>query len=83
MVGSAKTHPTKAAVKLEITRRGARPWTWAPNVVAGTETKSILEAVDRMISIRGGWPNPYVDGHAAERIVGILLREYDSYSVDS
>ncbi len=24
--------------------------------------------------------NPYVDGHAAERIMGILLREYDSYS---
>ncbi len=45
------------------------------NVIAGTETKSIMEAVDSMISKRGGWPNPYGDGHAAERIVDIILKQ--------
>ncbi len=46
------------------------------NVVAGTGTKSIQEAVDRMISKRGGWPNPYGDGHATERITNILLKQH-------
>ncbi len=45
------------------------------NVVAGTETKSIMEAVDRMFSKRGGWPNPFGYGHAAEKIVDVILKQ--------
>jgi UDP-N-acetylglucosamine 2-epimerase (non-hydrolysing) len=45
------------------------------NMVAGTEPNSILAAVDKMIDKRGGWSNPFGDGHAAEKIVDIILRQ--------
>ncbi len=46
-------------------------------MVVNTEPESILKGVERLISKRGGWPNPYGDGHAAERIVDIIIKHMD------
>jgi len=41
------------------------------NMLAGTDAKRIIEAANRMLSKPKDWENPYGDGKAAERIVGI------------
>jgi UDP-N-acetylglucosamine 2-epimerase (non-hydrolysing) len=44
------------------------------NVLAGTEPDEIVEKVDFMLNKGRGWPNPFGDGKAGQRIVE-LLRE--------
>jgi UDP-N-acetylglucosamine 2-epimerase (non-hydrolysing) len=41
------------------------------NVLAGTDAQRIITAADRMLSVNKDWQNPYGDGKAGERIVGI------------
>jgi len=43
------------------------------NVLAGGEPERIVACARTMITRRGGWVNPFGDGHAGERIVGRLL----------
>lgn len=43
------------------------------NALAGYDPQAILAACRRMIGRRGGWINPYGDGHSGERIVNIIL----------
>jgi UDP-N-acetylglucosamine 2-epimerase (non-hydrolysing) len=42
------------------------------NTLAGAEPKRILEKTKLMIDDDRGWPNPFGDGRAGERIVSIL-----------
>jgi UDP-N-acetylglucosamine 2-epimerase (non-hydrolysing) len=42
------------------------------NVVAGVEPEGILRSALMMMERKREWPNPFGDGHAAERIVKIL-----------
>ena len=42
------------------------------NVLAGTNPTTIRESAREMRSRDRGWENPYGDGHAGERIIGIL-----------
>lgn len=42
------------------------------NVVAGVEPEGIARVAFMMIERKREWPNPFGDGHAAERIVRIL-----------
>jgi UDP-N-acetylglucosamine 2-epimerase (non-hydrolysing) len=42
------------------------------NVLAGTEPEEILKKVDFMLNKERNWPNPFGDGKAGQRIVGIL-----------
>jgi len=41
------------------------------NMLAGTDAARIIEAAGRMLSVAKEWQNPYGDGDAGERIVGI------------
>jgi UDP-N-acetylglucosamine 2-epimerase (non-hydrolysing) len=41
------------------------------NMLAGTDATRIIEAAGRMLSKPKDWQNPYGDGKAGERIVGI------------
>jgi UDP-N-acetylglucosamine 2-epimerase (non-hydrolysing) len=41
------------------------------NVLAGTDSQQIVSAADAMLSSSRQWQNPFGDGHAGERIVGI------------
>jgi UDP-N-acetylglucosamine 2-epimerase (non-hydrolysing) len=41
------------------------------NILAGTDATRIIEATSRMLSGSKEWQNPYGDGNAGERIVGI------------
>jgi UDP-N-acetylglucosamine 2-epimerase (non-hydrolysing) len=40
--------------------------------VAGVEPEGIVRAALAMMERKREWPNPFGDGHAAERIVKIL-----------
>jgi UDP-N-acetylglucosamine 2-epimerase (non-hydrolysing) len=42
------------------------------NVLAGTDPEEIVRKVDFMLKRDCGWPNPFGDGKAGERIVEIL-----------
>ncbi|MEM2103430.1 MAG: UDP-N-acetylglucosamine 2-epimerase (non-hydrolyzing) [Candidatus Bathyarchaeia archaeon] len=42
------------------------------NVLAGTDPNEIVEKVGFMLNRKRGWPNPFGDGKAGEKIVGIL-----------
>ncbi len=42
------------------------------NLLAGAEPHRILECAEAMLNKKGGWPNPFGDGHAAEKIVQAL-----------
>ena len=44
------------------------------NVLAGADPERIVACAREMIARRGGWTNPFGDGHAGERIVEHLLR---------
>ncbi|HVP14197.1 MAG TPA: UDP-N-acetylglucosamine 2-epimerase (non-hydrolyzing) [Terriglobales bacterium] len=44
------------------------------NVLAGTDPARIEAAAREMAGRRGGWPNPFGDGHAGERIADRVLR---------
>lgn len=44
------------------------------NVLAGTDPRAICDAATIMLGRGRTWENPYGDGHAGERIVGILER---------
>jgi len=43
------------------------------NVLAGWKGKSILESVRMMLRKADKWENPYGDGRAGERIIGIMM----------
>lgn len=45
------------------------------NQLAGTDPERILTAASAMIERRGGWPNPFGDGRAGDRIVAALVGE--------
>ncbi len=42
------------------------------NALAGTAPEAVLEATRRMLSAGAEWSNPFGDGRAAERIMGIV-----------
>jgi len=42
------------------------------NVVAGVEPEGIARAALAMMERKRGWPNPFGDGHASEKIVRIV-----------
>jgi UDP-N-acetylglucosamine 2-epimerase (non-hydrolysing) len=44
------------------------------NVLAGTKPEKMLECVKRMINSNNNWKNPFGDGKAGEKIVGILQK---------
>jgi UDP-N-acetylglucosamine 2-epimerase len=44
------------------------------NVLAGADPERIVSAAREMLPRRGGWANPFGDGHAGERIVERLLQ---------
>jgi UDP-N-acetylglucosamine 2-epimerase (non-hydrolysing) len=46
------------------------------NTLAGAEPKRILEKTKLMIDDSRGWPNPFGDGRAGERIVSILEERF-------
>jgi len=46
------------------------------NTLAGAEPKRILEKTKLMIDDDRGWPNPFGDGRAGERIVSILEERF-------
>jgi len=43
------------------------------NVLAGTDAQTVLEKSRIMLDKKPGWNNPYGDGHAARRMVGVLV----------
>ena len=43
------------------------------NILAGTSSNRILECLQIMLSQQNTWANPFGDGKAAERIVGIIM----------
>ena len=45
------------------------------NVLAGADPERIVACAREMLPRRGGWANPFGDGHAGERIVARLLGE--------
>ena len=42
------------------------------NILSGAEKNDVLRAVRKQLGKRGGWGNPFGDGHAGERIVAIM-----------
>jgi UDP-N-acetylglucosamine 2-epimerase len=44
-------------------------------VLAGTDAQTILEKSRSMLDKEPGWKNPYGDGHAARRMVDILMKK--------
>jgi len=46
------------------------------NILAGTEPETILEKVEIMLGRKPDWPNPFGDGKAGSRIVGILIDRF-------
>ena len=42
------------------------------NMLAGTDSRRIEEAAGKMLGSSRTWANPYGDGKAGERIVGII-----------
>jgi UDP-N-acetylglucosamine 2-epimerase (non-hydrolysing) len=47
------------------------------NVLAGTTPNEIVDCVKAMLAGKNDWENPFGDGEAGRRIVGILRREFD------
>jgi UDP-N-acetylglucosamine 2-epimerase (non-hydrolysing) len=47
------------------------------NMLAGTDATRIIEATGRMLSVLKEWQNPYGDGKAGERIVGICQEKIE------
>ena len=43
------------------------------NLVTGIEKEAIVAGAEKMIDKRTGWPNPFGDGKAGERIVDIVM----------
>jgi UDP-N-acetylglucosamine 2-epimerase (non-hydrolysing) len=43
------------------------------NVLAGADPHDILTCAERMLTVDRHWPNPFGDGHAAERIIHHLI----------
>lgn len=43
------------------------------NMLAGTNAQRIIDAASRMLSVKKEWQNPYGDGKAGEKIVGICV----------
>lgn len=43
------------------------------NTIGGTNLKSIMVAINKMLEMERNWPNPFGDGKAAERIISIIL----------
>jgi len=43
------------------------------NVLAGTSPWAIAECARMMLNSGRNWPNPYGDGHAAKRIISVLM----------
>jgi UDP-N-acetylglucosamine 2-epimerase (non-hydrolysing) len=44
------------------------------NELAGTQPQRVFQAATKMISRPRTWPNPFGDGHAAERIIDVLMQ---------
>lgn len=44
------------------------------NIIGGTEPKGILKASLKIIGVRRDWISPFGDGHAAEKMLSILLK---------
>lgn len=42
------------------------------NMLAGLDLARVLEATSEMLGRSGGWPNPFGDGHAGDRIVAAI-----------
>ena len=59
-------HPQRQTERPETLYIGA-------NTLAGTDPKSILSSVEKMLDAPGGWENPFGDGKAAQRILKITL----------
>lgn len=47
------------------------------NMLAGADSKRILECAEIMLAKRNGWKNPFGDGKAADRIVNIITGGVD------
>lgn len=47
------------------------------NVLAGCRPESIVESVEKMLARKGGWPNPFGDGLAAQRCVAAIYERPD------
>ena len=43
------------------------------NLVTGVQKEAIVAGAEKMIDKRAGWPNPFGDGKAGERIVDIVM----------
>jgi UDP-N-acetylglucosamine 2-epimerase (non-hydrolysing) len=43
------------------------------NILAGTSSEKILQSVEIMLGRENSWSNPFGDGKAGERIVGIIM----------
>ena len=48
------------------------------NRLAGVEPEAVLMAADKMLTAPGSWKNPFGDGTAADRIVGILQNFFNT-----
>jgi UDP-N-acetylglucosamine 2-epimerase (non-hydrolysing) len=48
------------------------------NILAGTESQTILASVEKMMAYSGKWTNPFGDGKAGEKIIDIWLRSLTS-----
>ena len=44
------------------------------NIIAGIETRDVIDAMETMMARKNDWENPFGDGHAAERIVDKLIQ---------
>jgi len=42
------------------------------NEIAGLEPQNVIRAVEKMLAVAPTWPNPFGDGHAADRIAETL-----------
>jgi UDP-N-acetylglucosamine 2-epimerase (non-hydrolysing) len=49
------------------------------NVLAGCRPEAIVGSVEKMLALKGGWPNPFGDGKAAQRCVAAI---YDRPDLD-
>lgn len=46
------------------------------NALVGADSQAILTAAQRMVGKRNGWQSPFGDGHAGERIVQVLVKQF-------
>ncbi len=47
------------------------------NILAGAATERIVECAEAMLDRNKDWANPYGDGHAAEKIINIIMEAKD------